>query len=307
MGPRWYRLRAVRSRERVIHFAIRVAAGISLLITLGIVVILLSQSILFFGSTEVTLRSFFFDTVWQPLIGRFGILPLLNATIMTSLIAVLTAMPVGLCVAIYLSEYAGERSRAILKPTLEILAGIPTVVYGYFAIAFITPLLRVLFGIFDENIVQPYNTAAAGLAIGILILPLIISLIEDALSAIPNSLREAAYGLGANKLQTSLQVVVPAAASGIVAGFILALSRAIGETMVVALAAGAGPNFTFNPLKGAETITGYIVRISGGDIGYNTPDYNSIFALALVLFVATLVLNLISRRVVNYFRESYNE
>ena len=300
-------LSAVRSRERLIQYAIRVASSISLLITVGIVAILLSQSILFFGDSEVSIRAFLFDTVWQPLIGRFGILPLLNATVMTSLIAVLTALPIGLCVAIYLSEYAGERPRAILKPTLEILAGIPTVVYGYFAIAFITPLLRQVFGIFGEDIVQPYNTASAGLAIGILILPLITSLIEDALSAIPNSLREAAYGLGANKLQTSLQIVVPAAASGIVAGFILALSRAIGETMVVALAAGAGPNFTFNPLEGAETITGYIVRISGGDVGYNTPDYNSIFALALVLFVATLILNLISRRVVSHFQETYDE
>ena len=234
--------------------------------------------------------------------GRYGILPLLNATFITSLIAVITAVPIGICVAIYLAEYAGERARSILKPTLEILAGIPTVVYGYFAISFLSPLLRNILG---KDVVQFYNTASAGIAIGILILPLIISLIEDALSAIPSSLREAAYGLGANKMETSLQIVVPAAASGIIASFILGLSRAIGETMIVALAAGAGPNFTFNPLKAAETITGYIVRISGGDVGYNTPDYNSIFALALTLFIFTLCLNMISRKVADRFHQQY--
>ncbi len=174
----------------------------------------------------------------------------------------LIALPLGLSIAIYLSEYASSRLRSIVKPVLEVLAGIPTVVYGYFALSFMTPLLRKIFG---EDVVNIYNTASAGLVMGILILPLISSMAEDALTAVPRSLREAGYGLGATKLETALKVVLPAALSGIAAAFIVGISRAIGETMIVALAAGAGPNFTFNPFKGAETMTGHIVRISGGD------------------------------------------
>jgi len=214
----------------------------------------------------------------------------------------LVATPLGIGVAIYLSEYASERVRSILKPVLEILAGIPTVVYGYFALTFMTPLLRTLFG---RGTVEVYNTASAGIVMGILILPLITSMVEDALGAVPDSLREGAFGLGATKLETSTQIVLPAAFSGIAAAFIVGLSRAIGETMIVALAAGAGPNFTLNPFKAAETMTGYIVRISGGDIGYDTMDYNSIFALGLLLFLFTLVLNIISRIVVHKYQEVY--
>jgi phosphate transport system permease protein len=205
-------------------------------------------------------------------------------------------------VAIYLSEYATLRVRNTLKPILEILAGIPTVVYGYFALTFMTPLHRAIFG---DDVVQIYNTASAGIVIGILILPLVSSMGEDALSAVPRSLREAAYGLGATKLETSLKVVVPAAISGIAAAFIVAISRAVGETMVVALAAGAGPNFTFNPFEAAETMTGHIARISGGDLSYDSVDYNSIFAIGLMLFLITLILNIISGYLVAYFREEY--
>lgn len=255
-----------------------------------------------FASKRVSLVEFFTGTKWNPQIGDFGIWPLVNATLMTSLIAMLVALPLGLSIAIYLSEYASLRARSILKPVLEVLAGIPTVVYGYFALTFMTPALRSIFG---QNTVEIYNTASAGLVIGILVIPLVSSMSEDALSAVPRALREAAYGLGATKLETALRVVVPAALSGIAAAFIVAISRAIGETMVVAIAAGAGPNFTFNPFKSAETMTGHIVRISGGDLSYDSIDYNSIFAIGLLLFLMTLALNVISSYVVRHFREEY--
>jgi phosphate transport system permease protein len=253
-------------------------------------------------ATQVTLLEFFGKTEWNPQIGRFGIWALVNSTLMTSLIALVVALPIGLCVAIFLSEYASQRFRSILKPILEVLAGVPTVVYGYFALTFMTPLLQAILG---KNVVGIYNTASAGIVIGILIIPLVSSMSEDALSAVPNALREAAYGLGATKFETALQVVVPAAFSGIAAAFIVATSRAIGETMIVAIAAGAGPNFTFNPFEAAETMTGHIVRISGGDLSYNSLDYNSIFAIGLLLFFMTLILNIISQKIVKKFREVY--
>jgi len=228
--------------------------------------------------------------------------PLLSATLITSFIAMLVALPVGLGVAIFLSEYASPRARGVLKPVLEVLAGVPTVVYGYFALTFMTPLLRSIFG---ADVVRFYNMASAGLVMGILIIPLAASMSEDALSAVPRSLREGAYGLGATKLEVAVRVVVPAALSGIAAAFIVAISRAVGETMIVALASGAGPAFTFNPFESAETITGHIVRISGGDLSYDSIDYNSIFILGLMLFLVTLVLNIISRVVVQRFREVY--
>lgn len=255
-----------------------------------------------FVSNRVSLVEFFTKTRWNPQIGYFGIWPLLNATLMTSSIAMLVALPLGLCTAIYLSEYASTRARGILKPVLEVLAGIPTVVYGYFALTFMTPLLRSLLG---KDIVEIYNTASAGIVIGILIIPMVSSMSEDALSAVPRSLREASYGLGATKLETAIKVVVPAAISGIVASFIISISRAIGETMIVAIAAGAGPNFTLNPFRPAETMTGHIVRISGGDLSYDSIDYNSIFAIGLFLFFITLTLNIFSQRIVRRFREVY--
>lgn len=291
-----------RPAETLIQSFLFVCGAISIFTTVGIIYVLGHESMLFFASPEVSLIEFFTSTKWQPAILEFGILPLFNATLMTSSIALLVALPLGLSAAIYLSEYATPRVRSVLKPILEVLAGIPTVVYGYFALSFMTPLLRTIFG---ANTVEIYNTASAGLVMGILILPLVTSMSEDALSAVPLSLREAAYALGATKLETAVKVVVPAAFSGITAAFIIAASRAVGETMIVAVAAGAGPNFTFNPFKAAETMTGHIVRISGGDLSYDSIDYNSIFAIGLMLFFMTLTLNLISNYVVRRFREVY--
>jgi phosphate transport system permease protein len=253
------------------------------------------------------------STRWIPQLGHFGIWPLLLATIMTSVIAMVIALPLGLASAIYLSEYASERVRSILKPILEVLAGIPTVVYGYFALIFMTPLLRSVFG---EGRVEIFNTASAGIVVGILIIPLVSSMSEDALHAVPNALRQAAYALGATRLETSLKVVLPAALSGITAAFVVSISRAVGETMVVAIAAGAGPKnfdlsqdslfgYVLNPFVAAETMTGHIVRISGGDLSYDSIDYNSLFAIGLMLFFMTFVLNLIARRFVARYREVY--
>lgn len=291
-----------RLGETLIMSFLFLCGAISIATTLGIVFELTKESLLFFGKPEVNLIDFLTKTTWQPSIGQFGVLPLVTATAMTTFFAMLISLPLGLSAAIYLSEYASQKARGILKPVLEILAGIPTVVYGYFALTFMTPLLRLILG--KEN-VQIYNTLSAGLVMGIMILPLVCSMSEDALSAVPRSLREAAYGLGATRLETAVRVVLPAALSGIIAAFIIGISRAVGETMIVAVAAGSGPNFTFNPLKAAETMTGYIARISGGDLAYDTPDYNSIFAIGLMLFVITLSLNIISRRLVSRFREVY--
>ncbi len=291
-----------RIGETLIHIFLFVCGAISILTTLGIVFELGKESLLFFNSPDVRILDFFTSTTWQPSIGKFGILPLINSTFMTTLFAMLIAIPLGLAAAIYLSEYASRKARSILKPILEILAGVPTVVYGFFALNFMTPLLR---GLFGENNVQVYNMLSAGLVMGVMILPLVSSMSEDALSAVPRSLREAAYGLGATRFETAVKIVVPAALSGIIAAFIIGISRAIGETMIVAIAAGSGPAFTFNPLKGAETMTGYIARISGGDLAYDTPDYNSIFAIGLLLFMITLLLNILSRRLVAKYREVY--
>lgn len=291
-----------RPGEAVIQALLFFCGALSIFVTVGIVLVLGRESVLFFRNDAVNLWAFLTTTEWQPAIGKFGILPLVNATLMTSLTAMLVAVPIGMSVAIYLSEYAGRRMRALLKPILEVLAGIPTVVYGYFALTFMTPLLR---GVFGQEAVQIYNTASAGIVIGILILPLISSMAEDALSAVPVALREAALGLGATRLETAVKIVVPAAFSGLAAAFIIGLSRAVGETMVVALAAGAGSAFTFNPFHAAETMTGHIVRISGGDLSYQSIDYNSIYSIGLVLFFITLGLNMLSRRIVRRFREVY--
>lgn len=291
-----------RLGESIIQGFLFVCGAISILTTLGIVYELGKESLLFFSSPEVSLLDFLTKTTWQPAIGQFGVLSLVNSTLMTTFFAMLIALPLGLGAAIYLSEYATPRTRAVLKPTLEILAGVPTVVCGYFALTFMTPLLRAIFG--AQN-VQIYNTLSAGLVMGIMILPLVSSMSEDALNAVPRSLREAAFGLGATRLETTVRVVVPAALSGIIAAFIIGISRAVGETMIVAVAAGSGPRFTFNPFLGAETMTGYIARISGGDLAYDTPDYNSIFAIGLLLFLITLGLNFLSRYLVRKYREVY--
>lgn len=275
---------------------------LSIFITVAIVYELGKEAMLFFVDPDVTFVKFFTMTRWQPSIGQYGIVALISATLTTSFIAILISLPLGLASAIYLSEYASTRARSILKPVLEILAGIPTVVYGYFALLFVTPILKLFF---SGDQLQSYNMLSAGLVMGIMILPLIASMSEDSLSAVPRSLREGAYAMGATKLETSLQVVVPAALSGIGAAVIVGISRAVGETMIVAVAAGAGPNFSFNPLDAAETMTGHIARISGGDLSYNTIDYTSLFAIALMLFLVTLVLNLISQYIINRFRERY--
>ncbi len=294
--------RRTRWGESLIQGFLFFCGAVSIFTTLGIIFELGKESLLFFNMPGVSLGDFFTTTTWQPAIGKFGVLPLINATLMTTFFAMLVALPLGLGAAVYLSEYAPAKVRGLLKPILEILAGIPTVVYGYFALTFMTPLLRSIFG---EANVQIYNTLSAGLVMGIMILPLICSMSEDALSSVPRSLREAAYGLGATRLETAVQVVLPAALSGIIAAFIIGISRAIGETMIVALAAGSGPNFTFNPFAAAETMTGYIARISGGDVAYDTADYNSLFAIGLLLFIITLSLNILSRWLVSRFREVY--
>ncbi len=291
-----------RIHETVIKGFLVFSGVFSILTTIGIVIFLGQEALRFFIDPQVSLLEFFTGTVWQPQILKFGILPLISATIMSSLIAMCVALPIGLCVAIYLSEYASPGFRGIIKPTLEILAGIPTVVLGFFALTFMTPLLRSILG---NDTVQIYNVFSAGVVMGILILPLISSMTEDALHAVPNTLREGAYGLGATRLEVSTQVVLPAAVSGIAAAIILGISRAIGEAMIVAIAAGAGPNLTINPFEAAETMTGHIVRISGGDISYDSLDYNSLFAIALMLFLFTLLLNVISQRVIRRFREVY--
>jgi phosphate transport system permease protein len=291
-----------RPGETIIQAFLFGCGAFSILTTIGIVYVLGKESMLFFLSDEVSLVEFFTSTRWQPQILEFGILPLVSATLMTTTFAMLISVPLGLSVAIYLSEYASPKARSLIKPVLEVLAGIPTIVYGYFALAFMTPLLRSIFG---RDVVDIYNTASAGIVMGILILPLVSSMSEDALSAVPRSLREAAYGLGATRLETAIKIVLPAAISGIAAAIIVGLSRAIGETMIVAIAAGAGPNLTLNPFKAAETMTGHIVRISGGDLSYDSIDYNSIFAIGLLLFFMTLTLNIISQYIVRRFREEY--
>lgn len=291
-----------RGFETIVQGGLFLTGILSIFITVAIVYELGKEAMLFFNDPDVTLVKFFTMTRWQPGIGEYGIIALVSATLTTSCIAILISLPLGLASAIFLSEYASLRTRSILKPVLEILAGIPTVVYGYFALLFVTPILKLFF---SGSQMQTYNMLSAGLVMGIMILPLIASMSEDALSAVPRALREGAYAMGATKLETSLQVVVPAALSGIGAAVIVGISRAVGETMIVAIAAGAGPNFSFNPLDAAETMTGHIARISGGDLSYNTIDYTSLFAIALMLFLVTLVLNLISQWVVNRFRERY--
>ncbi len=291
-----------RPFEDLIRASLLASGLFSILTTIGIVVVLLTEAVIFFADPEVSVIEFFTDTVWAPESGRVGVLPLVTATVITSTIAIFIALPLGLSAAIFLSEYATPRARAYLKPILELLAGVPTIVYGFFAVTFMTPLLKSLLG---QDTVEFYNMASAGLVMGIMIVPIVASMSEDALSAVPRALREGSYGLGATKLETSFKVVLPAAVSGIAASVIVGISRAFGETMIVALAAGAGPNFTFNPFQAAETMTGYIARISGGDLSFDSLDYTSIFAIGLVLFFITLALNIISRIVVQRYREVY--
>jgi phosphate transport system permease protein len=286
--------------ERLIALLLFGCGLISVLTTVGIVVVLVTESAGFFR--EVPIAEFLTGTRWSPMYSEqhFGILPLLNGTLLIAAGSMLIALPVGLTSAIYLSEYASPGVRGVIKPILEVLAGIPTVVYGYFALTFVTPLIRTVFpgtGIF--------NAASGAIVVGIMIIPMVASLSEDALSAVPRSLREAAYGLGATRVEVSTRVVVPAALSGIVASFILAISRAIGETMAVTLAAGATPRMTLNFLESIQTMTAYIVQVSLGETPHGTLEYSTIFAVGLVLFLVTLAMNLLSQRITRRFQEVY--
>jgi len=296
--PRARRSARGRFGEKAVLLALAAAATISVLVTVGIVVVLVEEGALFF--TDVPITEFFTGTQWFPLEGKFGVLPLLNASIVIALIAAVVAVPLGLGSAIYLSEYAPERLRRVVKPVLEILAGMPTIVLGFFALDAVTPALQMVFPGLGL-----YNALAAGIVVGLLITPLISSLSEDAMRAVPNSMREGAFGLGATRRVVSLRVVVPAALSGIVASIVLAISRAIGETMAVTLAAGTIPNLSWNPLEGMQTITAYIVQVSKGEASRGSLQYDSIFAVGLLLFVVTLVINIIAVRIVRKYRTVY--
>ncbi|MBI2847757.1 MAG: phosphate ABC transporter permease subunit PstC [Chloroflexi bacterium] len=287
-------------REGAIQKLLLLCALVSVLTTIGIVVMLVAQAAGFFS--KVSILEFFTGIRWTPLFQppHFGVLPLVVGTFLTAGLAILVALPIGLASAIYLSEYASDRLRRILKPLLEILAGIPTVVYGYFALTFVTPLLQ---NIFPNMIV--FNALSAGLVMGIMIIPMVSSLSEDAMVAVPRSLRNAAYGLGATRFEVATRVVMPAAISGIVAACILALSRAIGETMIVAIAAGSTPKLTLNPLESIQTMTSYIAQISLGETPHGTVEYYTIFAVGLLLFIMTLLLNLFGQWFVRRYRQKY--
>jgi phosphate transport system permease protein len=286
--------------ERIIERSLLACGLLSILTTVGIIGVLLFETIAFFE--EVSVFDFLTDTEWAPLSvnKRFGVLPLLSGTVLTSLIAILMAGPLGILTAIFLSEYAPDKLRRVLKPILEILAGVPTIVYGYFALLFVTPLLQR----FIPSL-EGFNALSPGIVMGIMILPLVSSLSEDAMFAVPRSLRDAAYALGSSRLQVAWRVVVPAAFSGITASFVIAVSRAIGETMLVSIAAGQKANLTFNPLVAIETITTYIVQVSLGDTPSGTLEYRTIFAVGMVLFLSTFVLNIFGDRMRQRFRERY--
>ncbi len=289
-----------RRLEWVIERLLFVCAAVSVATTVGIVMVLAVESIAFLR--EVSVFEFLTGTEWTPLFAnkQFGVLPLVTGTLLVAGIAMLVALPMGLLSAIYLSEYAPDPVRRVVKPVLEVLAGIPTVVYGYFALMFVTPLLQS----WIPNL-SGFNALSPGIVMGIMILPLVSSMSEDAMRAVPRGLREGAYALGATRMQTALQVVVPAALSGITAAFILAVSRAIGETMIVAIAAGQQPRLTFNPFVPIEPMTSYIVQVSLGDTPHGTLEYRTIFAVGMLLFLTTFGLNLISTWLRERFREEY--
>jgi phosphate transport system permease protein len=296
LGPRWRRYLP----ENLIKLVLIFCTAVSIFTTVGIVSVLLFEAVLFFQ--EVSILEYFGSTRWTPLFSSksFGIWPLITATMLTSVGAMIVALPLGLLSAIYLAEYAPDRARRVIKPVLEVLAGIPTVVYGYFALLFVTPILRQM-----SDDISVFNGLSAAIVMGVMILPMVSSLSEDAMQSVPRSLREGAYALGATKLEVSTRVVVPAALSGIVAAFILAMSRAIGETMIVTIAAGQNPNFTFSPFVPIETMTAYIVQVSLGDSPTGTIEFKTIFAVGLTLFFITLAMNLLSQYIVRRFREVY--
>lgn len=298
-----YSLQQTRSRagEKVIRGVLLAASAVSVLTTVGIVVSVAIPTISFFS--EVSVSDFLFGTVWTPLFsnGEFGVLPLISGTLVITAIAIVVALPLGLGAAVYLSEYASGRSRRVLKPTLELLAGIPTVVFGFFALEFVTQvfLIKIFPGI------EIFNALSAGLVMGIMIIPTIASLSEDAMAAVPTGLRDGSYALGSTKRQTAVRVVVPAALSGIVAAFVLGISRAIGETMIVTIAAGLEPRLTLNPLEGMQTMTSYIAAAGSGDLSTGSIEYKSIFAVGFLLFLLTFIMNLVGIRLVRRYRQVY--
>ncbi|TWU42738.1 phosphate ABC transporter permease subunit PstC [Novipirellula artificiosorum] len=296
-------LATVRLKEKAIFFVLICCGIFSVLITIAIIGVLLSETITFFGFEEVSLKNFLGSAQWTPLLGAtksFGIWGLISGTLLITAIAMCFALPLGLITAVYLSEYAPRRVRSVLKPVLEVLAGIPTVVYGFFALTTITPILQWLHGGFNV-----YNAMSAGIAVGILCFPTVCSLAEDALQAVPSSLRDAAYGLGGTRFDTSVKVIVPAALSGIISAFLLAIARAIGETMIVALAAGSRPQMTLDPRDEIQTMTGFMVQMAGGDVSNFGTEYYSMYAVAFTLFVMTLSLTLIGNVIRKRFRETY--
>lgn len=287
-------------RERVIEFILMLAALSAVATTISIVTILIYESMGFFA--HVSIIDFLTDTQWTPLFedAHYGILPLVSGTLTTSAIALIVAIPIGTVGAIYLSEFATHKTREIVKPILELLVGVPTVVFGYFALLFVTPMLQ---KIFPE--LPSFNMLGPGIVMGIMIIPYIASVAEDAMRSVPMSMREGSYAMGATRFQTAIRVVTPAAASGIIAAYILGISRAVGETMVVALAAGQQPNLTFNPMDSAATITAYIVQVAMGDLPHGSIGYQSIFAAGLVLMIMTLIFNILGHMARKKFREVY--
>ena len=290
----------IRSKEKAIEVLMICCSLVTVITTIGIILVLAIETVNFFS--EVSVIDFFTDTQWTPLFTEkhFGILPLLSGTLLTTSIAIVFAVPVGLLIAVYLNEYASRRLTSAVKPILEILAAIPTVVYGFFALQFVTPLLQAVM-----PDLAGFNALSPGLVMGVMIIPYITSLSEDALRAVPQSLREAAYGMGATKFQTAFKVMIPAASSGIIVSVILAVSRAIGETMIVAIAAGQEPKLTFNPKESVETITTYIVQVSMGDVPQDSLEYRTIYAAGLTLFALTFILNNISFRMRRKWQNKY--
>ena len=296
-------LKVVRSRELAIY-ALLIGCGLfSLMVTAAIVGVLLTETLNFFRADEVTLGNFLGSAKWNPLLGKeksFGIWPLVSGTLLVTAVAMLIALPLGLITAVYLSEYAPKRVRGVLKPMLEVLAGVPTVVYGFFALMTITPWLQWMNS--DFNV---FNAMSGGIAVGILCLPTVCSLAEDALQAVPRSLRDGAYGLGGTRFDATLKVILPAATSGIVSAFLLAIARAIGETMIVAIACGSRPQVTADPRDEIQTMTGFMVQMAGGDVSNFGTEYYSMYAVAFSLFIITLSLTMIGNVVRLRFREAY--
>src|ERR687894_1390731 len=294
------RLRALRRREKIMEGVLFLCAASSVLITAAILAVLLYESYAFFQTVPLT--AFLTDTVWTPLFAnpRYGILPLLNGTLLSTFVALCVAGPLGLMAAVYLSEFATPRVREIVKPTLELLSGVPTVVYGFFALLFVTPLLQT----FIPGL-PGFNVLSAGIVMGIMIVPYVASLSEDAMRAVPNALRDGSLALGATRLETAFRVVLPTAISGVAAAFVLGISRAVGETMVVAIAARQQPNLTFDPREPAATITAYIVQVALGDLPHGSIGYQTIFAAGLTLLLITLVFNVIAFWLRAKFREAY--